>query len=87
MEWQDDMSKAPRDGTIILLSDGRWVHAGAWNPAIKGDGWPWAFLDDMERHQPHGCCDHEDGERVQLNGWRVDGPTHWMPLPPSPGGA
>ena len=84
-EWQP-IATAPKDGTIIILSDGRWVHPGAWAPAVQGDSYPWIFVEDLTGagHQPVGCCDREDASRIEVNAWRDDGPSHWMPLPALP---
>ena len=78
-EWRD-ISTAPKDGTIIFLSDGRQPHVGYWgigHPYAHKFGvdatYPWAFLDGT------GDC----------NAWMSEprfGPTYWMPfdLPPPP---
>jgi hypothetical protein len=72
-EWRTDMENAPRDGTEILLTDGRSVHVGRWDP-LESIKHPWRFLDDTSL----GC------ENSGLNGWTVDGPTHWKPLDTPP---
>lgn len=47
MTWQP-MNNAPKDGTRILLTDGKFVGTGAWRPPYaweidgEGDGCPWA---------------------------------------------
>lgn len=82
--WQPIVS-APKDGSVIILANEIAVYAGAWSPAVKGDGWPWVLFEDINCHDPAGCCDHEDDERVACNGWTEEAPTHWMPLPTFPG--
>lgn len=78
-EWQD-IASAPRDGTGMLLTDGRFVHYGWW----RGEGsHPWAMVDSHDT-DPHGCCDNEAEDTVQLNGWTESGPTHWMVMPDVP---
>jgi hypothetical protein len=82
-EWQL-IETAPKDGTIIVLSDGNFVGAGGWCPAVHGQSHPWVFMDDFNGHQPHGCCDNEDGSRIEINGFKEGGVTHWMPMPSPP---
>jgi hypothetical protein len=86
LTWQP-IETAPKDGTPILLANVYQVYAGAWNPNVKGDGWPWVLFEGCEGHQPSGCCDHEDEERIEVNGWMEGAPTRWMPLPAAPTGA
>lgn len=81
--WRS-IETAPKDGSIIILTNGREVFAGAWEARIKGDGFPWLLVEDVSTHQPHGCCDMEDDERIEVNGWPATAPTHWMPLPTPP---
>lgn len=83
MTWQP-IETAPKDGTVILLSDGKIAWPGGWNPSVHGHPYPWVFMEDLKDHQPHGCCDNEEDSRINVNAWRDDGPTHWMPLPPPP---
>lgn len=67
MDWQL-IETAPRDGTSILLWDGRSVFEGGWFDSWYGDEsgacWMAANLDE------------EYGAAVF--------PTHWQPLPPPP---
>lgn len=59
---------APKDGTLLILTNGGWVKEGWWSTSIwlgrKGPGW---VIDD-ERE-----C-----------GFTQDDVTHWRPLPPPP---
>lgn len=72
MDWQD-ISTAPKDGTVILLSKGDEVHPGAWCPSEVGDDlYPWLFWHRLNASQ------------VKPNGWQERAPTHWMPLPAPP---
>lgn len=83
MEWQP-IESAPRDGTIILVADSLRVYAAGWAPAIHGEKHPWVLLENLNLHQPVGCCDREDDARVEVNAWAESAPTHWMPLPAAP---
>lgn len=80
------IESAPKDGSEIILAAPKtrggsyWVHVGWW---VEGDSHPWRFIDDFSM-EPTGCCDREDGERVCVNGFTEDAPTHWMPLPTPP---
>ena len=43
MNWNENMSEAPRDGTVILLDVGMpWAVTGAWNPVAEE--WVYASL-------------------------------------------
>ena len=67
--WQP-IETAPRDGTCILLADGRTVTARIYD--TNGGKYPWLVLDER-------CSDF-------TNGWQdVEryGPKFWMPLPPA----
>lgn len=78
-KWEP-IETAPKDGTIIILTDGRQPHVGYWgigHPYAHKFGvdetYPWAFVDGT------GDC----------NAWMSEprfGPTHWTPfdLPPPP---
>ncbi len=66
-EWRD-IETAPKDGTMILLTDGDIVALGCWD---KRGGFPWRFVTD----------DFDDFEE---DWWVEDAPTHWRPLPPPP---
>ena len=81
-EWKP-IETAPRDGEIVLLTDGRSVVAGCFEPSIHGDEYPWAFVDDYA-----GCNMINGAVGVPANAFRTDGATHWMPLPlpPAPEG-
>jgi hypothetical protein len=77
--WRD-IASAPKDGTMIMLTDGNWVHPGWWKACDK---WPWRFVDNTAELLT-GCCDHEAGDRIAFNGWGADSPTYWQPLPAPP---
>jgi len=76
--WQD-ISTAPRDGTVIYLAKGNAVAPGYWATcpqvvSVMADKkYPWEILDPANG----------------TNAWPDDahGPTHWMPLPTAPKGA
>ncbi len=77
--WQP-IETAPKDGTRILMADGKLFTAGRWAKSIWTPGGRWstdypiAFLEDDEETVNHdGGFDNE-----------VDHPTHWMPLPEPP---
>lgn len=76
-EWQD-ISTAPKDGTRILLTDGKWVEAGCWAPALHGENYPWAFVDDFTPLDSADCLG------VNVNAFDGRYVTHWQPLPPPP---
>jgi hypothetical protein len=78
--WRTDMENAPRDGSVFQLTDGKDVYAVAWNPALKGSGWPWVLFEGVVNYSPTGCCEREDGERIDVNGWMEHAPTAWRPL-------
>jgi hypothetical protein len=77
-EWQD-ISTAPKDGTLILVSFGsKGVRAVAWDSPHYADVTPengiWCVDDD--KHGPY-----------PLRGYNNEGhnaPTKWMPLPAPP---
>lgn len=75
-EWQP-IETAPKDGTIILVSDKRSVSAAYWGLAPRASGL-------VDRNYPWTMLDETNG----LNGWMdgPSGPTHWMPLPAPPTG-
>jgi hypothetical protein len=87
MEWQP-IATAPKDGTEIILAikcisgKSHWVHVGWWE---EGDSFPWRFIDSFDL-TPTGCCGMEEDDRLKANGAKAESVTHWMPLPPSPGG-
>lgn len=74
-EWMP-ISSAPRDGTRILLFNGREVSAGAWMPVRKNDP-------DAEKY-PWSVYDNDVWQMV--NAWTDGkyGASHWMPLPKPP---
>ena len=80
--WRD-IASAPKDGTMILLSDGKFVVPGAFCPSLHGEKYPWAFVEEF-KDDPSGCCQMEEPYRLETNAWKEAGPTHWMPLPPAP---
>jgi hypothetical protein len=77
-EWHD-IATAPKDGTRIILTDGKAVEAGCYAPSIHGDEYPWAFVDD------YSGADLTTGYvGVAVNAFKVADVTHWMPLPAPP---
>tara|TARA_R110000824_G_C14847424_1_gene639740 strand:- start:75 stop:293 length:219 start_codon:yes stop_codon:yes gene_type:complete len=69
-DWQD-ISTAPKDGTIVLLAGDGWIDAGAWvselNDSDDPDGWTcWSVA----------SWNYQE--------WSFARPTHWMPLPEPP---
>jgi len=75
-EWQD-ISTAPKDGSTIILTDGRSVVAGAYAPGLHGESFCWAFVDDWQQ------ADAEE-EAVCPNAFKKHAVTHWQPLPSPP---
>lgn len=76
MTWQP-IETAPRDGGIILLSDGLLVVVGCWSPDCHGEKYPWAFVDDFS---PYDLLTGDVGVAVNA----FFNATHWMPLPEPP---
>lgn len=76
--WQD-IATAPKDGTRIILTDGKSVEAGCFAPSIHGDEFPWAFVDD---YQGMDLCAGYVG--VAVNAWKAASVTHWMAFPEAP---
>ena len=77
MEWNDDMSAAPRDGTLILLYEPRGQSVGKWEDnryLAKGGEWC-VWFDDEE------LVYHVQYDQFEYLGIM---PTHWMPLPKPP---
>ena len=68
-DWRP-IETAPKDGTILLLTDGRDVVAGLWDAADPK--YRWCFLDSPPAL--NGMPDNRHG------------PTHWTPLPDPPTG-
>jgi len=70
--WRS-IETAPRDGTRILIADGRSTDAAYWSQCAKGYGgskrYPWVILDETNG----------------VNGMTETHPTHWQPLPAPPG--
>ena len=76
MNWQP-IETAPKDGTMLLLTNGRQVFPGWWDESY--DGFPWIIVDMAAR------CVSEGGQTAALGNAANEGyPTHWMPLPPPP---
>jgi len=71
MTW-NPIETAPKDGTIILISSGKYVEAAYWSrhPRATGgdDEFPWVTLDETN----------------VINGRTAESPDHWMPLPDAP---
>lgn len=79
-EWQP-IESAPKDGTRIILTDDRNVEVGVWAPALHGDTFGWAFVDDFSVRET------TDGNvAVEPNAWRTEAVKRWMPLPSAPAG-
>jgi hypothetical protein len=78
--WQP-IETAPKDGTRIILTDGRLVEAGAYAPNIHGDDFPWAFVDDYQ-----GIDTINGSVGVEVNAFKAGHATHWRPLPATPSG-
>ncbi len=79
--WQP-IETAPKDGTDVMLSNGKSVSVGSWlhqEPVIRErrdlDG---RYIDQDEFDGFEGWVDWGGGMQPA--------PTHWMPLPPPPGG-
>lgn len=73
MTWNSDMSKAPRDGTVVLLAD---TGIGGFSSRVFCGCWTndeWTFVEDED--------DLRNGPNSYVRGF---GPTHWMPLPEPP---
>lgn len=72
MEWQP-IDTAPKDGTKVLISDGRYVIDAYWDDN--------ASLEQCERGPAWQVfnCDGDCWYSVA-----VTDPTHWMPLPEPP---
>lgn len=75
--WQPIVT-APRDGTPILLTNGRSCVHLAW---YKGDDepYPWFLVDNFEFH-----VDTAGNDCVELNSAMEVWATHWMPFPKAP---
>lgn len=71
--WRD-IATAPRDGTLVDLSDGE----SRYPDCYWGDPW-----DD-----PEECCWRQRYAEASGSSFRLDDvtPTHWLPIPPMPGG-
>jgi len=77
-EWQP-IDSAPRDGTRLLLAEGRLFSAGSWCSFMGGEPRWWtdnpvAFAEPDEQHANYDFAFDE----------YVKHPTHWMPLPTPP---
>lgn len=77
-DWRP-IETAPKDGTRIILTDGRAVEVGCFAPDVHGDDFPWVFVDD------YSGCDLVTGYAgVSANAWKDGTVSHWQPLPPPP---
>lgn len=78
-QWQP-IETAPKDGSEILLSNGREVAQGWWmhkeSFTIEHRDLDGRYLGQTEDDGYTGWFDH--------NGGMQPDPTHWMPLPPAP---
>jgi hypothetical protein len=80
MPWQL-IETAPKDGTpILFVAEGK-VFAGVYSDDFGP--FQWVFIDDA-RESLAGCCDNEMTGRIYVNGYPLNVPTHWMPLPDPP---
>lgn len=76
-DWRS-MESAPRDGTPILLTDGRSNVHLAW---FKGadENYPWFLVDDFNYNTgDHGV------DSIELNSAMETWPAYWSPLPAPP---
>ena len=78
MDWQP-IETAPKDGSIIILTDGKTVEVGCWSLDLHGKEYPWSFVDDYRAQDIRS-----DGVGVSVNGWEETAVTHWMHLPKPP---
>ena len=71
MKWMP-IETAPKDGSLILGTDGLTVAAMWWKPQAD-PGFPWSMVAEWMG-------------AAQDNAWQdgKNGPTHWMPLPEPP---
>lgn len=74
-EWRT-IDSAPRDGTVILISDARYSGYPAFAAYFDSEQelYPWRFLNPRTT----------DGTGIGEMQDDVYGPTHWMPLPEPP---
>ena len=76
-QWQP-IETAPRDGTPILLTDGRsCVHLAWYQDAYEP--YPWFLVDSFDHR-----TNEQGTDTVELNSAMEVWPTHWMPLPEAP---
>lgn len=69
------IADAPRDGTNILLTDGKWIDIARWSDKCQH-----GRFEESPGWQIFDCED----------GWysvSFENPTHWMPLPDPPSSA
>lgn len=74
MDWQT-IESAPRDGTLVLLTDGYHLAVAAWVPEL----YPHA-----DQRNAYWAISDWHNEPIHLRGGYAA--THWMPLPAPPGG-
>lgn len=79
-EWQP-IETAPRDGTPILLSNGRSCVHLAWY-RDSDEPYPWFLVDNFDFVTGEDCVD-----RIELNSAMESWATHWMPIPAAPSAA
>ena len=70
MNWRS-IKTAPKDGTRILLKNGKWVSIGAWSEGAQfGNG------EDQKPGWQLYDCDDDPWYAVA-----IDAADYWMPLP------
>jgi hypothetical protein len=77
-QWQP-IETAPKDGTIILLTNHKGVRAAYWGNAQR------VYKAQSDKLFPWVVLDETNGTNAIMDGG-AHKPTHWLPLPPPPGG-
>lgn len=81
MEWQP-IDTAPKDGSQILVTDGRYCRIASWAEEIDVFDW---VLDLLVRRPAWVLFECDDPfYTLALVEDEEDSPTHWMPLPSLP---